>query len=506
MKTIKREKALIKRAGNLRLLFIIFFMISVSVFARTYEIVDTGQQKFFNNTTEISMPESNGDFYGQDAHFTINQPSYTDNNDGTITDNVTGLMWQKSCDFNDDGIINVDDKMSYSEAVAFVESFELAGYTDWRLPSIKEMYSLIIFSGIDPSGWEGDDVSLLTPFINTEYFDFAYGDTDAGERIIDSQMASSTIYVGETMEGDETMFGVNFADGRIKGYGTGPMPGQTEDKQYYVMYVRGNENYGVNDFSENTDATISDNATGLMWDKSDSEVGMNWEEALTWVEEKNAENYKGYSDWRLPNVKELQSIVDYSRSPSTTNSAAIDEMFDCSIISDEGNETNYPFYWSGTTHENMMNGSYASYVCFGEALGFMEAPPMSGNYVLMDVHGAGAQRSDPKFGDPDDYPYGNGPQGDVIRIFNFVRLVRNIDPITSVNDYDVEEIQTNPIKSLGNYPNPFNPTTTISFEMSEEVEENVELEIFNARGQMIKKFSDLRGQNSVVWNESSRIM
>jgi len=51
---------------------------------------------------------------------------------------------------------------------------------------------------------------------------------------------------------------------------------------------------------------------------------------------------------------------------------------------------------------------------------------MGGNYELMDVHGAGAQRSDPKVGNPDDYPYGHGPQGDVIRIYNFVRCVRRI--------------------------------------------------------------------------------
>lgn len=49
----------------------------------------------------------------------------------------------------------------------------------------------------------------------------------------------------------------------------------------------------------------------------------------------------------------------------------------------------------------------------------MESP--SGEYELMNVHGAGAQRSDPKTGNPDDYPYGHGPQGDVIRIFNHVR-------------------------------------------------------------------------------------
>jgi hypothetical protein len=42
----------------------------------------------------------------------------------------------------------------------------------------------------------------------------------------------------------------------------------------------------------------------------------------------------------------------------------------------------------------------------------------------MDVHGAGAQRSDPKAGDPTRFPYGRGPQGDVIRIYNYVRCVR----------------------------------------------------------------------------------
>ena len=41
------------------------------------------------------------------------------------------------------------------------------------------------------------------------------------------------------------------------------------------------------------------------------------------------------------------------------------------------------------------------------------------------VFGAGAQRSDPKVGNPDDYPFGLGPQGDVVRIFNYTRAVRD---------------------------------------------------------------------------------
>ena len=58
------------------------------------------------------------------------------------------------------------------------------------------------------------------------------------------------------------------------------------------------------------------------------------------------------------------------------------------------------------------------------ALGWMQMLPGMGEYRLLDVHGAGAQHSDPKNGGPAGLPRGRGPQGDVIRINNFVRCVR----------------------------------------------------------------------------------
>jgi len=463
MKTITSTQ---KRRVNLQVstffMVLLVFQISSTVAQSnlTYPVVDTKQVTFYNNFVEINEPAAGEAFYGQDAQYTGNAPSYEDNGDGTVSDLVTGLMWQKTPDLNGDGIINVADKLSYFEALAAADTFSLAGYDDWRLPSIKEMYSLIIFSGIDPSGYEGNNTDDLVPFIDTDYFGFGYGDTDAGERIIDAQLASSTLYVGTTMNGDETMFGVNFADGRIKGYGTGPMPGQNVDKQFYVMYVRGNASYGENNFIDNGDGTITDNATGLMWMKNDDGEGMVWEDALSYAE---TSEFANHNDWRLPNVKELQSIVDYSRSPSTSNSAAIDPMFNCSVITDEGGEDNYPFYWSGTTHSNWSTntyGAWGAYVCFGSGLGFMEEPPFSGNYILMDVHGAGAQRSDPKMGDTNDYPHGNGPQGDVVRIYNYVRLVRDAS-ITGVGELNQME------NNLKVYPNPasdyINVNTTAFF-------------------------------------------
>lgn len=47
----------------------------------------------------------------------------------------------------------------------------------------------------------------------------------------------------------------------------------------------------------------------------------------------------------------------------------------------------------------------------------------------MDVHGAGAQRSDPKSGNKNDYPQYFGPQGDVRYVYNYVRSVRDINNI-----------------------------------------------------------------------------
>lgn len=397
----------------------VFALLLSTAQAQTYKIVDTDQTLVYDSLDAVQSILPGAPFYGQDAQYNCYQPNYIDNGDGTITDVNTGLMWQKTPDQDGDGDIDYDDKMSYAEAMDSAAGFHLAGYNDWRVPTIKEQYSLILFSGKDPSGYDGTSTDGLTPFIDTNYFAFNYGDQNAGERIIDAQFVTSTLYVSTTMNGAETMFGVNFADGRIKGYPTGPMPGQTTDKQYYVLFVRGNSDYGLNNFHDNGAGTITDSATGLMWMQNDNATAMLWEEALGYVENLS---FAGYDDWRLPNAKELQSIVDYSRSPSTTSSAAIDPLFNCTSITNEAGQADFGCYWSNTTHANWNatgSGNHAAYVCFGRAMGYM-------NGTWMDVHGAGSQRSDPKTGDPADYPTGFGPQGDAIRIYNYVRAVRDI--------------------------------------------------------------------------------
>ncbi|HUT36582.1 MAG TPA: DUF1566 domain-containing protein [Planctomycetota bacterium] len=373
-----------------------------------YPIVDTGQTRCYSTQSETAYPKQGEAFYGQDAQYVANPPRYKHNGDGTVADLVTGLTWQK-----DPG-----EKKTFQQAVAGASKCGLGGHDDWRLPTIKELYSLILLSGTDPDPRSADS-GRQKPFIDTETFTFRYGDPRKGERIIDSQYATCTRYVSTTMRDNESMFGVNFADGRIKGYPVGATMGRRE-KTYYVMYVRGNPDYGRNDFHDNGDGTITDRATGLVWQKADSGKGMNWQDALAYAE---GLNLGGHSDWRLPSVKELQSIVDYARSPDTTKSAAIAPIFKVSRIRNEGGEPDYPCYWTSTTHAGLLDGSRAAYVAFGRSLGWMKHP-RTGEYQLLDVHGAGSQRSDPKVGDPSQFPRGRGPQGDVIRIYNYARCVR----------------------------------------------------------------------------------
>ena len=277
-------------------------------------VVDTGQLGCYDNYGELVTCPSEGEpFYGQDNQNNGNQPSYTDNGDGTVTDNVTGLMWQQSPDTDGDGDIDAEDKLTYDEAIARAEALNLGGHSDWRLPTIKELYSLIDFNGSDPSIYDGTDTSGLVPFIDTGYFDFAYGDADAGERIIDAQYASSSLYVANTVnDGGRTFFGVNFADGGIKGYG---LSLSGADKTFFVICVRGNTGYGRNGYTDNGDGTITDYTTDLMWSQEDSGEGLNWENALAWVAQKNAENYLGYSDCPMPKNCRASWITPAHRTP-----------------------------------------------------------------------------------------------------------------------------------------------------------------------------------------------
>lgn len=363
-----------------------------------YPIVGTQQTMCYGLEGPIQRPSKGGAFFGQDANWELRVADYVDNNDGTVTDRVTGLVWVK----------NMGRKMTLAEAQAAVAELRMKTGKEWRIPTIKELFSLSSYKGrvMGPDPVE--------PFIDTRYFDQPVGDTAVGERGIDAQTWSCTPCKGLTMGGDESQFGMNFVDGRIKAYPLrDPRSGQAT--RMYFRFVRGNPVYGLNDFVDNGDDTITDRATGLMWQKHDSGHGMDWTTALDFA---GNQKTAGHEDWRLPSVKELQSLVDYSVSFRKDRVPAISPLFICSRIRDpEGNE-DVPYYWTGTTlQDGPSPGDQAAYVVFGTAMA------MPGNRIV-DAHGSGAVRCDPKtplkIGEERFF----GPQSDYRSGSNFVRCVR----------------------------------------------------------------------------------
>lgn len=386
---------------------------------RSYAIVDTAQNECYSVDRKIASPAKGKAFYGQDGQHQGNQPSYTDLGNACIRDNVTGLIWEKSYRV-----------MGLSAALQAAKQCHTGGYSDWRLPSIKEVYSLALFNGVDASSPRMSEIpATAKAFIDCNYFQFAYG--ASGSRPIDSPMLSSTVYTGVTLGNQKTVFGFNLADGHIKGY---PIYHHGSDKTFVVRFVRGDA-YGNNDFIDNKNGTISDRATGLMWTQHDSKKGMDWPSALAFVQKMNQQKLFGYSDWRLPNAKELHSIVDYSRSLQSTQSASIHPLFQCTPINRETGTMDYPYYWTSTTHlEPNLRGPGVSpqtaiYIAFGEAPGkiFGMAPgPNQGKWIdsPTDIHGAGSQRAASKTKPQEGETVGNTPQGNSARINNFIRLVR----------------------------------------------------------------------------------
>ena len=383
-----------------------------------FVVTDAMQTKFYDTDGNIiDEPEPGNSLYGQDAQHQGIKPSYTDNGDGTVTDDNTGLMWQQT---------PPTDKMTYDETLEYIENLKIGGYTDWRLPTIKESFSLANLDGQLNAG----DISQCVPYIDSDYFDFFY---DEGRPYTGSYWTSSVTKIPAENEYEEMEknYGFNWADGHLKSYGDGYyIDGSSTGSSIPagVRAVRGEEGvYGVNDFVDNGDGTITDQATGFMWSRQDSGAvnddgtiltekdenfgrGRTWVDTLVWVQEMNAVNYLGYSDWRLPDAKELQSIVQYGITELPATNA---DYFDLSRTD--------CYMWTSTTCGDFPDT--ALYFAFGKAYGInlmsggapagqdtdgdtKMGPPPEGDESsaaddatvddFVDTHGPGAMRNDYK--------------------------------------------------------------------------------------------------------------
>ena len=323
-------------------------------------VPDTGQTKCYDVAGNvITCPSSGQALHGQDANYSINPMSYTKlDSSGNVLpdsatswamvkDNVTGLIWEMKT--NKDGIKNYSDPhdadntytrydsnpatnggyagtpgdgTDTEDVIKALNDANFGGYSDWRLPTIKELTYIINY-----------DIALPGPTINSNYFPNTQS----------SLYWSSTNYAPYT----ELAWGVYFYFGL--GYD------DYKSDVGYVRAVRGGQSGSF--FTDNGDGTVTDTSTDLMWQKASSSV-KTWEQALAYCE---GLNLGAYTDWRMPTTKELRSLVDYSRYNPTINTTFFPDTVSSYYWSSTNNVSHAENAWSVLFYDGDDSDDYKGY-------------------------------------------------------------------------------------------------------------------------------------------------
>lgn len=274
-----------------------------------YNGIDPDDVTVVNIDNELLLPDTGyttdtTSTFGEDADYTINAMSFTDNGT-TTTDNNTGLMWQKEDD---------NTTRDWSTAGTYCDNLSLGGYSDWRLPNIQELLSIA-------------DYSTSSPAINLTYF----------PNTVASFYWSSTV----STEDNTKSRGINF--------GAGALGHATKTASYYVRCTRGMASSTIwgQDYEIVDDDVAIHLSTGLMWQRGFENNYGDWDTVVGHCE---SLTLAGYSDWRLPNAKELNAIVDYTKSNPSIDSDVFPDTYTVGV------------YWVSTSKPG--DTTYGGYIAF----------------------------------------------------------------------------------------------------------------------------------------------
>jgi uncharacterized protein (TIGR03437 family) len=252
---------------------------------------------------------------GEDADYALDPPSLAANGDGTVTDLVTGLMWQQA-----DG-----GEMTWENAGAYCKALSLGGHQDWRLPFAHEAFSILNHGTVNPA-------------LDTGFF---------------AKSSAEYWWTADQRADDASRIWVTNAGGGIGPHPKSETIGAGGSKRMQVRCARSSISVSSlrGSYTDNGDGTVTDNHTGLMWQKADSGSTLSWEDALRYSE---GLSLAGYSDWRLPNVKELQSINE-----ERLASPSLDATYFSGVLASE--------YWSSTTLVNQPAEAWTVEFAYGIA-------------------------------------------------------------------------------------------------------------------------------------------
>ena len=327
--------------------FIILILSSAIVLAMP--VPDTGQSKCYNTNVEIPCPSPGQPFYGQDGNYTINTPSYT-KLDGSgsvlpdsaaawsmVKDNVTGLIWENKTD--DGSIHDKSNEYSWNDAtfIDTLNSMHFGGYTDWRLPTIKELASIVNYS-----------IPYPGPTIDTGYFP----NTQSSRYWSSTTRAPYTSHAwGVSFNHDQDYYGDKGDSSyvrAVRGGQSGSLDHLSIGSFDAVDRSTDDVSTAASTYTDNGDGTVTDTSTDLMWQQGSSS-SKTWKEAMAYCK---GLNLGGHTDWRLPNIKELRSLVHHSQ-----YRAAINTTYFPDTVSS--------YYWSSTSIANSKGGAWGMLFLFG---------------------------------------------------------------------------------------------------------------------------------------------
>ena len=238
--------------------------------------------------------------FGEDSDYNIFTPFFSINENGTVTDTITGLMWQQT-----DG-----GEMTIENAILYCSTLTLGGYSDWRLPNAHESFSILNHQNVNPA----IDASVFTVTL-AEYW-----------------------WTSDRQANDSNKVWVTNAGGGIGNHPKTETTSAGGTRKFHVRAVRDVDTPPVisDHFINNGNGTITDNLTGLIWQGIPTADTLTWEQSLVYAD---ALSLNDANDWRLPNIKELFSIND-----ETLINPSLDANF--------FNVFNAQKYWSSTSLPN----------------------------------------------------------------------------------------------------------------------------------------------------------
>lgn len=278
----------------------------------------TGQRTCFDELGNVIDCTGTGQDGEIQAGLIWPEPRFLDNGNETITDRLTGLVWTKCANLA--GYLK-----TWSETLDYIRDmnagiYQNYGYSDWRLPNIIELESLANSGEISVDWW------LMTQgFSNVSGYAYWSSTTNP-----------NPVWQGNTAMGIMMGNGMTFDDMKYQPYyvwpvrGTASGPAKLRKTGQTVTYyprddgeIQAGTAWPFPRFTDNQNGTATDNLTGLIWINDanvpgpascNPGVAKSWKDALNHVKCLNASNYLGFNDWRLPNRKEIFSLVDFSQS------------------------------------------------------------------------------------------------------------------------------------------------------------------------------------------------